>query len=621
MPPHPALPPRRRRLRALLACTLAPGFAAAAAPAMAAEPPHVLLLLRGSAVAPWPAQFAEALRATVMHSQPRAELDVEVMPVTPAEQDDAPVAGWLRQKYGARRFDVVVVSSPDQVALGVALRDRLWPAATVAACGLQPRQAMQWRAVPRVVGRVAHDGVTPNLALMFHLRPQTRHIAVIASSVDADPLRPQWRAALAPWLQRAQLLDLSGLDAESLQGSLRRLPADTVVYLAPPGGTSMAGVRMPADYTPELARAASVPIVTDTSPLLGSGVLGGYVVSPLDYGRDAGDQVVRLLAGTPARRIGFEPHTPPRLVLDWRALQRWGLRAPQVPPEAELQFRPPGLWEAYRGSVLAAAALLLVQSGLIAALLLERRRRRRAELRARQHLRELARLNRGMAAAALSGALAHEINQPLGAILSNAETAELLLDGPASEAQRQALRALLAAIRADDQRAAAVLARLRAWIADVPSDPQRHALNPLVQDTLALLRSELSQRETEAVLQLGDDVPPVQVDAVQLQQVVLNLVVNAVQAMQALPARERRVTLTTARQPGGAATLTVADRGPGLGGLVRERLFEPFFSTKDGGLGVGLSISRSIVERHGGQLWAQDAPGGGACFCVELPAA
>lgn len=606
-------------LRLLLRLLLLAGALGAWQPAAATEPARVLLLMSTGNTTPWSVQFAQALRGALLRGHPRAELDIEMISgprVPPSGTPELPP--WLALKYAGRRYDVVVAGTAEQLPLGLALRGRLWPEATLIAPTLDVAQAEALKGVPRLTGLVSGNFVRQNLALVFQVLPGTRHVGVIATRLDNDSIRPRWRSELSRWQARASLIDLSGLDTEEMLKRVQRLPPDTVLYFAVPV-TTTGTVMLQRDLLQQVAATARAPVFVDASPLLDTGAVGGWVMLPDVVARDVASQLDRLLAGTPSERIGIEPHTPPRLQLDWRALQRWGIAGERLPADSEVLFQPPGLWQAYRGAVLAAVAVLLVQSALILALVLERRRRRGAELRAHRHLRDLARLNRSGAISALSAALAHEINQPLGSILSNAETAELLLEAP--QPPRDELRELMSAIREDDLRAAAVLGRLRTWIAKAPSEPQRLSINGLAEEVARMLRIELRLREAELVLQLEDGLPEVQADGVQIQQVVLNLVLNALDAMQPLPPRRRCVTLRTERNAKGGVDVCVADQGPGLSGVPAERLFEPFFSTKPQGLGVGLSISRSIVEHHGGTLRAE-APvhGGGAVFRFTLPA-
>ncbi|WP_020656103.1 ATP-binding protein [Massilia niastensis] len=584
-----------------------------------AAPPKVLLLMPGGATAPWSLQLGEALRGELLREHADAELHLEVLQQQLPGGAGAPLPRGLTDKYAGLAYDAIVPLVPDQLPLALALRDRLWPLATVVAPALDPAYAARLARVPRMTGLLKHDVVARNLALMFALLPTTRHIGVISAGLDQDPIRPDWRAALQPWLRSAELIDLSGLEPEVLLRRVQQLPPGTALYFAAPTTAHNSAVMTPYDLVRALAPVAQVPIFVDGGTLVGAGAIGGWVVSPASYARDVASQLNRLLAGVPPERIGFEPHSAPRLQFDWRALQRAGVDSTALPAGSELLFQPPGLWEAYRGMVLATALVLAIQSILIGTLLLERRRRKSAERQTRQHLGELARLDRIGAVGALSAALAHEINQPLGAILSNAETAELLLEAP--HPSHNELRELIAAIRADNQRAAAVLVRLRAWIANNAGQSQRLALNPLLHEVARILRVEVQMRDAELQLHLSDAVPEVVADGVQIQQVTLNLVLNAFDALQQMAPGQRRVSIRSSRNAAGGADVCVADSGPGLAGIAPERLFEPFFSTKPDGLGVGLSISRSILERHGGTLQVEQPAGGGALFRFSLPSA
>lgn len=604
----------RRAARHLL---LSLALCCAARAASCAAPPRVLVLMSGTTMAPWSQQLGEALRGELLRRHPSAELHLEVL--QHGADPRAALPRWLAEKYAGETYAALVPLTSDQLPVALALRERLWPMAAVVAPELDASQAAALARMPRLTGLLKQDPVARNLALMFALAPATRHVAVISTGLDRDPIRPAWRAALQPWLQRATLIDLSGLAQDELARRVSRLPAGTALYFAAPNTSRKAAVMTPYDTLRALTPLTRAPILVDAGTLLGTGAIGGWVHSPAAHARDVASQLDRLLAGTPPERIGFEPHSAPRLQFDWRALQRSGIDSARLPAGSELRFQPPGIWESHRGAVLATALALLLQSGLIVALLLERRRRKGAERRARQHLGELARLDRIGAVGALSAALAHEINQPLGAILSNAETAELLLDLPAPP--HQELRDVIAAIRDDNGRAAAVLVRLRAWIANSAGERQRLSLNPLLLDVARILRMEVQMRETELRLQLDDMVPDVVADGVQIQQVTLNLVLNALDALQQVAPGQRRIVIRSSRNGAGGADVCIADNGPGLADVAAQRLFEPFFSTKPDGLGVGLSISRSILERHGGTLRAELPAGGGAVFRFSLPCA
>ena len=232
---------------------------------------------------------------------------------------------------------------------------------------------------------------------------------------------------------------------------------------------------------------------------------------------------------------------------------------------------------------------------------------------------ELAHLTRVSTMGELAGSLAHELNQPLAAILSNAQAARRFLAAP--EPDLALLREILEDIIKDDKRAGEVIHRLRAMV-------QRQGLagkepvnvNELVRDAERLLHGELIARQVSLRLQLHPDLPVVSAGRVELQQVLINLLVNAMDAMREMPVGGRVITIETSTT-GRALHLNVRDAGPGVPDHLVPEIFRPFFTTKSHGLGMGLAISRSLVEAHGGRMTLVNHPDGGACFSITLPIA
>jgi PAS domain S-box-containing protein len=244
----------------------------------------------------------------------------------------------------------------------------------------------------------------------------------------------------------------------------------------------------------------------------------------------------------------------------------------------------------------------------------ERRRLEQATARQRD---ELAHLSRVAMLGELSGSLAHELNQPLTAILSNAQAAQRFM--ALSPPRIDKLPEILSDIVKADHRAGAVIQRLRAMLRKEEPTRQAVDLNALVEDSMRLLRSDLLGRHVRAQPDLEVDLPPVVGDRNQLQQVLLNLVLNACDAMEG-QATDRRLTVRTRQSAQGRVEVSVADHGPGIPEADLDRLFDPFVTTKAQGLGLGLTICRSIVEAHGGRLWATNPGQGGATLHCELPA-
>jgi PAS domain S-box-containing protein len=243
--------------------------------------------------------------------------------------------------------------------------------------------------------------------------------------------------------------------------------------------------------------------------------------------------------------------------------------------------------------------------------------RKQLEARSRQHLQELAHLNRVSTVGELTTSLAHELNQPLGAILRNAETAEVLLR--AERLDLDELRAIVDDIRKDDIRAGQVIERLRRLLRRRPVELQVVGLVPLANEVASLVRFDAIARRVRLETDLPTDLPAVLGDRVHLQQVLLNLVMNAMDAARDGPGSDRRVCIR-ARAGGATVEVTVRDSGPGIAAGTLDRLFEPFFTTKPEGMGMGLAIARTLVEAHNGRIWAENNPSGGATFHFTLAA-
>jgi C4-dicarboxylate-specific signal transduction histidine kinase len=251
----------------------------------------------------------------------------------------------------------------------------------------------------------------------------------------------------------------------------------------------------------------------------------------------------------------------------------------------------------------------------------EHRERQKAEETLQKAQADLAHVMRLTTVSELAASIAHEINQPLGAIVNNAYACLHLLEavpGPANP-----LGEALSDIIDDANRASAIIARIRALIKKTSFERAPLDLGELLAEVLALAQRELSERRIRVVTNMAPGLPPVWGDRVQLQQVFLNLVINAFEAMSTVAEERRVLTLVAQRDQldGAPAVLVrVQDRGTGFGPGQAERLFEAFYTTKAQGLGMGLRISRSIVEAHGGRLWAVANAEGGATFLCALPA-
>jgi signal transduction histidine kinase len=275
-------------------------------------------------------------------------------------------------------------------------------------------------------------------------------------------------------------------------------------------------------------------------------------------------------------------------------------------------------WKRYRTEILTMLAVVLLQSATVIALFVQRRRKIRLQAELNLERLELAYLSRTSLLGELSGALAHELNQPLTSILANAESGVRLLDNDPIDVKE--LRDILGDIVLDNKRAATVITQLRRLMIRGETSLEPMDFNHAVTTTLALARSELLARQTcvDVVLDMPD--VPIRGNLAQLQQVILNLLLNASDAMAHLPPTQREIVLRTRKRERGACELTVTDRGVGISPQRRSEVFKPFVSTKKTSLGLGLAICRSIAQAHGGTLRFDESFDEGARAIFTLPA-
>jgi len=230
---------------------------------------------------------------------------------------------------------------------------------------------------------------------------------------------------------------------------------------------------------------------------------------------------------------------------------------------------------------------------------------------------ELARVARVTSLGALTASIAHEVNQPLSGIITNASTCLRMLaaDPPNVDGARETARRTIR----DGNRASEVIARLRVLFSKKDPTTESVDLNEATREVIALSLNELQRSRVILLAELADDLPPVTGDRVQLQQVILNLILNASDAMSGVDDRPRQLAIRTGRDEGDRVRLSVQDAGVGFDPQAVDRLFEAFYTTKSGGMGIGLSVSRSIIESHGGRLWAAPNNGPGATFSFSIP--
>ncbi len=275
--------------------------------------------------------------------------------------------------------------------------------------------------------------------------------------------------------------------------------------------------------------------------------------------------------------------------------------------------------DAHEDATLDQTPLALAIAGItladLAALFASVSKRKRSEEVLRQTRADLAHIQRVTTMGELAASITHEVNQPLGAMVNNASACVRWLEGQhLEEAQRSATL-----VMADGHRAAEIIGRIRTLVKKEPPRKDALKVNEAIVEVIALTRGEVMKNNVSVQTQLAEGLPLIQGDRVQLQQVILNLIINAVEAMSGVSEGSRGLLIGTGKDASGRVLVAVQDSGPGLNPESFERLFDSFYTTKPGGMGMGLSICRSIVEAHGGRIWATPNAGAGITVQFTLP--
>jgi signal transduction histidine kinase len=576
----------------------------------------VLVLDQSSAGLPFNTALASALRSTLNaeSSQPISfyseNLDANRFFGSQYEED---YVRFLNAKYGDRPISVIIVVGVSTLDFIERNRERIWPSAPVVFAAIDEATITR-RLLPQNV-----TGTTMQLTLQDMVKvarmvvPDLDAVAIVGDPLERQTFYRHFKEEMPSVANQLKIIDLMNLPVPELKKQVSSLSERTAVLYTGIYYTSEGISYFPGELVSQIAEWANRPLVINVSSYLNKGAIGGYIVQAEPIGQQAARLALRILNGESASDISVTKVASP-LIFEWSALRRWGISDNTLPPGSEVWFHIPSLWEQYRWHIAALLTALLVQTCLIW-LVFEHRRRNLAEVRSRNSMAELTYMNRRVTAGELSASIAHEVNQPLAGIAGRASAALRWLRAgkPDLKKAEDSLEQILAA----SHRASDVVASVRAMFKRDTGQRSLVDINSLIRTVLAILRVDLQKNGIEIETRLDERIPAIEGDMVQLQQVILNIVMNASEAMQSV--QPRRLKVQSDQSKSGTIRVLVQDTGTGIDAPNIARIFDALFTTKSGGMGMGLSICRSIVEGHGGRIWVSPAPIRGAIFQFELP--
>ena len=585
-----------------------------------AEPPprNILIIDESAAESPFGRRFGGQIHATLDAKSVQAyAIYAEYLDFGHFTESnyDLILETYFTNKYRDKPISLIIALGSEALNFSLHLRSKVWSDAPIVFVSFDDAAAKDFTAPPNATGIIAARPFQDMVEAAKILVPGLARIALVGASLEREPLRGRYRQDVQQLAKALDVVNLSNLSLDQVRMQITALHDDTAIVYTPIYRDGTGTTHNPVEALKAVAGAANRPIVVDSEDFIGMGATGGFVMSAEKVGTEAGQRVARILNGESAANIPVVTTNFNTPVFDARKLKQWSISESSLPAGSVVLFRQLNAWDLYHWQIVTIFTIIPLQSLIIWWLYYEHRRRRAAERESRQHLLEVAKMDRAMTVSAMSASIAHELNQPLGAILNNAEAAEMLLCANSPDLYQ--LKEILADIRRDDSRAAEIIKRLRALLKHADLEAKDIDLAGVVSDTVRLIEHQAAERGVILKVRSVPDNLWVRADRVHIQQVILNVALNAIDAMQSLPLGARKLEFYVNRHNGNI-TVSIKDTGTGIPEDKLDSIFEPFVTTKKQGTGIGLSIARTIVNTYGGKIWAENEAGGGAIFHFTL---
>jgi signal transduction histidine kinase/ABC-type uncharacterized transport system substrate-binding protein len=585
-----------------------------------AEAKRVLMLHSfGLRFKPW-TDYAEIIRSEITRNA-KGPVDFHDHSLLNArlndDTSDGPFVDYLYALYAASPPNLILAIGAPAADFVQRHRQRIFPGTPMLFTAVEVRRVQYDKlTADDTVAAVAHD-FPASFENILRVLPLTKTIAIVNG---ASPNEIFWQGELrreaAPLIGRVELKFYNELSFEAILKDAAHLPPHSAIFWHLMN-VDAAGVAHEANAAlSRLSATANAPVFSYIDNFFGNDTtVGGPMHSVEEGSREAAAVAVRILNGEKPGDIKTPPNRYASPKFDWRQMQRWGISESALPPGSEVQFREPSAWERYRAPMLAIIAALLAQAMLIVWLFYEHRRRHLAEVVARNSMAELTHVNRVATVGEFSASIAHEVNQPLTGIVATASAGRRWLN--AAKPDIEEARAAFDKIEVAGHRAADIIKNVRSMFRKDTQNKSQVEINQLIRSVVELVDIDLRKHEIHVKSRLEDQIPPVLGNQVQLQQVILNLIMNAIDAMQ--PVQLRVLSVESKLNGDGIVQVSIEDNGTGIDPANLGKIFKPMFTTKDEGMGMGLSICHSIIENHDGRIWVTAGNKSGTIFHFELP--
>jgi len=603
----------------------------------------------------------ESVRKIAFHSE---RMDVSALPEDRYFEE---LRDAYRKKYAGQPIDIIIAVQYRALKFLIKHGEELWPKIPILSCGVEEGRREQLKNLrPNITGILGNARFGDMLDTVLKIHPDTQQIKVIVGASKTERfIESRVRQSYRKSFGRVDFTYLSDLGFDAILSTVADLPPHSIVLfltLLQDGE----GKPVPVNSLPLISQVSNAPVYGLFDVYVGHGIVGGSLYSIEDRAIRVAKLALRILAGEKPGDIPIGSGQRHVNLYDWRQLKRWGIAERDLPPGSIIRYRNPTFYEIYKWYIWGGICLVMFEAVLIVYLLINRSERLRTEkklqiahhkledivselkeanvelkseiterkqtekaLKESEHRlkeamiskaslqAEVKHLDRVATMGTLTAAIAHEINQPLAAILSNSQAVLRFLN--AKQPNLPQVRETLQDIVSDDKRAAEVIQRLRMMLRKEGLTFEPLEINPVIQGIVDLIQGEIIIVKASVAMDLREEIPAVYGDRIQIQQVILNLLLNALDAVREQPENAREVRISTRIGETDNIVVRVSDTGPGIEDQKLEAIFDAFYTTKNKGMGMGLPISKSIVEQHDGRIWASNHHKGGALFDFTLP--
>jgi len=583
-------------------------------------PKRVLAIFAFKQALPWAYQVEESMRAAIGSEAPfPIELNVEHADRAryPEETYLGKIIDFYKYKYSGQKFDLILAIGDESAELLIEYGEHMFgdiPIVLISSeAGALPGNLER----PNMVSLIWGWDIGKTLELIQNLLPNTQHLYFISGTSKTDlTVRNVAQKALKNTNVKFNTQFITDFVTSEMLEKIAHLPNDSVIFFLSVLRDKNDEYFVSRDLMHVASEKANVPTFGMADTYLGHGIVGGNLLSAEHQGQRLIKTAIKIMNGESITSTDLlEGDNLP--MFDWRQLQRWSINESDLPPGSIVKYKEHSIWDDHKGKIIGAIATILLQSLAVILLLIQRKKRNQAESESQVLREDLAHVSRVLSMGEIATSLAHEINQPLTAIQSYAQAAQRFLqkDPPEYEEVGKSLGGVVEGSR----RAKEVIQRIRMTLDKQPLERSPQKVRDLINGVFLLVQGKVEENKILLKLDIENPLPKVFGDQVQLQQVLLNLMINGIEAVCENDGDIRKLIVSAYKEQDEDVVVSVKDNGIGINENVLNRPFDAFYTTKQEGLGMGLSISKSIIEDHGGRMWISKNPDKGVTFSFTVP--